>query len=463
MPWHEVSPRHWTRSIGENERMIKWIGDRGHIQGQEHWSITATGTLAFSCLPEQRDLVSRLRRAWASFRFAHPSIAATASIGTLDYVVPTSEALEEWNKETFRVILDPDSNVDDLVANLRPTPYVVGYYFLESNQMVLHMAHWRADGTGALQLLNAFFAAVAADEDHAAIQWGREITRLTPSIEDVLELPSEPTTEIKAAAAGCLASFSKVPGSVGLPYYGDITTKPRGTRGIRYSFSDSANASVLAACASKGLRLLSAIHASLAIVNLELGASSSNQSIGEQGHYTSTMRFNLRLYLKPPYNSPQYAAALYTGGFFSSLDPGASWQEAAAQYEALYANGLSREFLSARREYAIKALGMMAQNAASGPIRSEIDISYIDAVESLVSPAHYGSVGPKGGTLELAVEDISIGVECLTRESYLFCWAFRGKITFHLVYNEAFYSSIFMERALEALALNLKAALEIEE
>ncbi|KAJ2984006.1 hypothetical protein NUW58_g6153 [Xylaria curta] len=459
MPWQEISPGHWQRPIGENERMIKWIGDRGHLQGQEHWSITATGTLTFSHPLEQHDLVSRLRRAWAIFRFGHPSIAATSGVDTLDYVVPTPVTLEQWTEETFHVILDPDSKVSDLIANIRPTPYVVGYYFIESNQMVLHMAHWRTDGVGALQLLNAFFAAIAADTDHASVQWGTEPARLTPSIEDVLELPLEPTPEIKAATTDCLASFGKIPGSVGLPYQGDIATSPRGTRGVRYSFSELASASILAACKAQGLRLLSAIHASLAIINLKLGV---NQSIGDRGHYTSTMRFNLRPYLKSPFNSPQYASALYTGGFFSLVNPDVSWKEAAAQYEALYANGLSRYFLSARREYAIKALGMMTQNAGSTLIRSEIDISSIDDTENIVAQVHYGRAEPKGSRLELAVEDINIGVECLTRENYLFCWVFRGEIKFHLVYNEAFYSSIFMERTLEALVQNLQRALGIE-
>ncbi|GAW16639.1 hypothetical protein ANO14919_060740 [Xylariales sp. No.14919] len=463
MPWQEISPGRWQRPIGENERMIKWIGDRGHLHGQEHWSVTATGTLTFSRPLEQPDLVSRLRRAWASLRFTHPSIAATPNVDTLDYIVPDSTALGEWTKETFHVIRDPGSNVNNLIANIKPAPHVVGYYFLESSQMVLHTAHWRTDGVGAFQLLNTFFAAIAADEDPASIEWGNEFARLTPSIEDVLELPSEPSTEIKAAAADCLASFGKVPGSVGLPYRGDPTTRPGGTRGVRYSLSDLASTSVLAACKAQGLRLLSAIHASLAISNLELGMSNSNQSDGGRGHYTSTMRFNLRPYLGPPFDSPQYASALYTGGYFSSVPPGVSWHEAAAQYETLYANGLSRDFLLARREYAVKALGMMTRNSGSTLTRSEIDISSIDDAGNLVTPVHYCRVGPKEDTLELAVEDISLGVECLTRESYLFCWVFRGKITFHLVYNEVFYSSAFMERTLEALVRNLKTALEVED
>lgn len=462
MSWRQISPAHWQRLVGENERMIKWIGERGHPMGREQWSITAVATFAFSRHLDDDVSFSRLGRAWAILRFTHPSIAATASTNTLDYRVPDLAMLHDWIGDTLHVISDLDANASDLIAALKPSPNVNGYFLPHAEQFIIHIAHWRTDGFGALQLLNAFFEALAADLDPATTVWGEEPARLSPCIEEVLELPVEPTDEIRVATAECLATVTHVAGSVGLPYRGDNTTKPAGTRGARRSLSVAASASILAACEARGLKPLSAVHASLAATNFKFasGGSSASEPVGKR-HYTSTMRFSLRPYLRAPFNTAQHASALYTGGYFAAVEADASWRENAEQYDGLYSASLSRRFLLARRQYATQALDGMIRSAGSGgPVRSEIDISSVDDAEKLVVPVHHcRNTDRDEGALELEVKDISLGVECLVRETYLFFWIYRGKIEFNLVYNEAFYDASYMETILDALENSLKSEL----
>ncbi|XXG98254.1 hypothetical protein Hte_004577 [Hypoxylon texense] len=453
MPWLEVSPSHWQRPLGANERMIKWIGDKAHAAGREHWSITVACRFTLSGSLQDNKLEERVRRAWMSFRFQHPSIASIAGDDTADYHVPDAKALEQWADETLTVVSDPAADTDSLLASFKPTRYVTGHFLPHRNEFCLHAAHWRTDGYGALQLVNAFLDAVASDQDPAALPWGEEHARLVPSIEEALELPEKPTPEIQAATAACLRSGALVAGSIGLPYQGDLNTKPGGTHSVRRSLSESTTASILAACDARNITPLSAVHASLAAANFAGSASSADGS----GHYTSNMRFSLRPYLREPFNSPQYASALYTGSFMSKVLPSSSWQETAAQYNELYAAGLNREFLIARRQFATQVLEMLTRSGDLGPPRSEVDISSVEDAEKLIRPLRHA--GEEGGAL--VVNDFSLGLECITRETYLFYWTFKGKIEFNLVYNEAFYDRAFMEGIVDTIVESLKKGLEV--
>ncbi|KAI0161027.1 hypothetical protein GGR52DRAFT_156927 [Hypoxylon sp. FL1284] len=455
MPWLEVSPSHWQRPLGENERMIKLLGDNAHPAGREHWSITVSGSFTMASSPSADGLGDRLRKAWMAFRFQHPSIASTAGADTVDYHVPDAKALEEWTNETLNIITDTAITVESLFATFKPSPYITGHFLAHTQQFVLHAPHWRTDGFGALQLLNAFFDALASELDPNTLPWGDEVARLVPSIEEVLELPEKATPEIQAATAECLRSGALVAGSIGLPYRADPDIKPGGTRSIRQSLAESTTAPVLAACDARNITPLSAVHASLAAANF---AGGSPPSADGAGHYTSTMRFSLRPYLRAPYNSAQYASALYTGSYMAMVPPTSSWAENAARYSALYAAGLGRGFLIARRQFAVQVLEMLSRTGDLGPPRSEVDISSVDDAEKLVSPLHR-SGGGDGGVLE--VNDISLGLECLAKETYLFFWIFRGKIEFNLVFNEAFYDEDAMRRIMDTVVAELEKGLNV--
>ncbi len=453
MPWSEVRPGHYQRPIGENEKFIKAIGDRAHASAREHWSITSKASFSLTEPLKVDDLSTRFRHAWKTLRYEHPSIASTAEEETLNYIIPDISTLDRWAKETF-FVHEGNIRADDLIASFKPSPYVTAHYLSESSQLILHTAHWRTDGFGALQLLNAFFDAFSAlpDRDPVNLPWGQEVDRLVPSIEEVLNLPVAATPEINATADQYISTLAHTKGAVGVSYRGDKSTLPSGTRSARLRLSQYTTKAISEACKARNISVLSAVHASVAAITYAGAPADSKDK-----HYTSTMRFSLRPYLPEPYNKPRFASALYTGGYMFKVPASQSWAENAERYNEEYHRGVTRGFLLARRQYALNVQELWRKNIPTeGPPPSEVDISSVDNAELLVSPVHKS----RDGALEIL--DVSIGVETLTRQMYCFVWTFRNQMEFNMVYNEAFYDTTFPAELLGKLKEVLETELQIE-
>ena len=446
MPWSEVRPGHYQRPIGENEKFIKAVGDRAHASGREHWSITCSASFILTKPLNEDTLYTQLRNAWKALRFEHPNIAATAEEETLNYIVPNKETLEAWAKETF-FIHDTDKTVtaDDLTATFRPHPQLTAHYLPETSQLVIHTAHWRTDGFGALQLLNAYFENWSnLPENHPAeFPWGQEVERLLPSVEHILNLPITATPEIDAATENYISTLAYARGAIGLSYKGDKRTLPSGTRSARLRLSESDTNAISEVCSAQSISVLSAVHASVASITCA-GTPADSKS---DKHYTSTVRLSLRPHLPEPYNSSRSASGLYTGGYFYKVPASQSWSMNAKQYDEEYRRGVTSDFLMTRRQYALRVQEIQRKAAvpAEGPPPSEVDISSVDDANLLVESDHRGLEG------SIEVVDVSVGVETLTRQMYCFVWTFRNQIEFNLVYNEAYYDQSFAGKLLDSL------------
>ena len=453
MAWVETSTGHWQRPIGENEKFIKAIGDRAHAAGREHWSVTSAATLRLPASQSDVELPAKLREAWQALRLEHPSIACTAQNDTLTYVVPDIKALEQWTEETF-TIHNEDISTVDLVANIKPSKYVVGHYLTKTSQIIVHLAHWRTDGFGALQLIDAYVSALSdIISGTSSLQWGQEPASLCPSVEEVLSLPEAPTPEIKAAADKYIATLAHARGGIGVTFKGDGSTLPQGTRSVTLQLSEHLTNSIVSACKARGLSVLSAVHASCASIT---HANAPEERKGQ--HYTSTIRLSLRPHMPSPYNTAEYAAAICTGGYMCKAPASQSWAETATQYNREYASGVTPELLSSRRQYAVQVQELFAKGLPQpNPPPSEVDISSVDDAEKLVSPVHGQDEG------KIKVLDVSVGVETLTRQMYCFFWMFRGRMQFSLVYNEAFYDEEVPRRLLDQLKQTLEMELSVED
>ncbi|KAK3995184.1 hypothetical protein QBC44DRAFT_320658 [Cladorrhinum sp. PSN332] len=447
MAWTETKPGVWQRPIGDNERFIKFIGDRAHKTGREHWSVTSGASFALNPPLEPSELEARCLEAWSALRFEHPSIACTANDeeGKLTYHVPSPDALKSWAKETFT--LHGDTSADNVIASLKPSRYTTAHLLPSpegKHQILLHLAHWRTDGFGALQLINSFLQNLFSS---LPLPWGEEPCRLTPSIETILSLPATPTPEITTATSHYLQTLAHTRNAAGVslsPGTESPSTLPQGTRGATFRFSPATTASIRSTCAANSFSLLSAVHAACALLTLELCPS-------EDKSYTSTIRLSLRPYLPAPYgnNNPAYAAGLYTGGYMFPLAPGTSFLDACKLYENEYKQGVTEDLLKSRREYAVRVLDIITKNQNQGnavppPVQSEIDISSVGDAEELVSSSRSFQVRREGGDkdvrVEVEVHDVLIGVETLTRQMYCFVWEFRGRLGLRIVYNEGYYT-----------------------
>lgn len=310
MPWSEIAPGKLQRAVGENENFLKLVGDPGHSLGREHWTINATASLTAKGTLAQHNFPSLLLKAWKNLRFRHPSIAAHAiDDQTLQYIIPDTTTLSQWAAETFNVALE--KTADDLIPHLKPNAYATLTYLPKSNEILCHTAHWRTDGLGVLLLIDAFLDLIvmAALPDPDCLTWGEEVSRLAPAVEEAAGMPTVPTDAIKTLAQECIETFYHAAGAIGIPYKGENTTIPSGTRSTRMAFSLSETLAIVNQCKAKEISVTAAVHASVALANRALASEDCNGK-----HYTSTIRFSLRPYLPEPYSTPAFASGLYTTG-----------------------------------------------------------------------------------------------------------------------------------------------------
>ena len=455
MSWSNIGPGKVQRDVGENETFLKLLGDSGHPLGHEHWAINCVTSFSPIGSLAKEDLRALFVKAWKCLRFDHPSIAARpVDDKHLEYAVPDKSTLDQWAEDTFQVV--EKTSADDVISTLKPNPHMIMTYLPDSDEIVCHTAHWRTDGIGVLQLMNAFFDQAIKEplQDPDTLAWGEETGRLAPAVEEAAKMPKTPTDPTKALGRKCVETFSSAAGAVGVPFGGDAATLPGGTRSSRLSLSPNATTAVMDRCKAKGISVTSAVHASVAAANHALAAPENRDK-----HYTSTVRFSLRPYLPQPYDGPAYASGLYTTGWMHAVPASASWDENARAYQEMYRKGLSEEYIAAHREYAL-GLGDLVRNLPpeQPDPPSDVDISSIGVAERLINRV-------KGNQQRgLEVTGISVGVEILTRQGVCFLWTFRDRLHLHLVYNESFHdekdSAKFLAKVKEVLCEKLGVAQE---
>lgn len=455
MSWIKKSPGHWKRELGENESMIKMIGDGGQMAGKDVWSIAVTALFTAN-LETSKPLVQVLKDGWRALRFHHPSIATTATIDSINYFVPHSDELEQWVDETFVVLDGEEESLSHVISNLTPRRYATCYYLQKQGGIVLHLSHWRTDGIGAFHLVGAFFAAAAEHAscgDPLELDWVHETSRLVPSVEEVLDLPRTPTEPIQQATNVYLETLSNNKGALGVPSThpdseDDGKAPQKGTRAVDLHLIKTQTAQMLTACIRFGIHIESAVHASVTAAAYAIAEPTSRHK-----HHSSTLRHSLRPNLPTPYDGVPGAAGLFTAGYVVKVPASNSWLENARHYESEYDKRATPDLLCSRRQYAVVMKGILANVVPPNPPPSGLDMSWIPDAESLVRRKY------SNGAQILEIQEIGIGVDVLSRHIYVFGWIFGGQLSLRLVCNGIFYGEDFAENVLErvkdSLILNL--------
>lgn len=435
MPWFEVSKGRYERAIGENETFIKILADAALPLDREHWAIdtvvtvTPLGTLA------QEDLSSLCREAWKALRFDHPTIAAyIVDDQTLVYEVPDHAALEKWASETFQVV--EDKTADEIIPHMRPGSFAAMIYLPQASQLLFHSQHWRIDGIGAFIIMDEFCALAARSSplDISTISWGQETVRLTPPVEEAAHVPTDPSAADKLRGQQCLQTFGAAAGAIGIASYTSSEVLPAGTRSARLSLNQKDTSVVIAACKARRVSVTAAVHASIAAANYVLAAPENRSK-----HYTSTIRYSFRPFLPDPCSGREYASTLYTTGWMKAVPAESSWEERAKAYHEEYHKGLSSDYISAHREYALGLCNLLRNMPQGGEPPTDVDISSMGVAEKFIAREQ--------GTAErgLRVDGVSIGLEMANRQCVCHLWTFRDQLCLNLVYNESFYNKADME------------------
>ncbi|KAJ5100498.1 hypothetical protein N7456_006550 [Penicillium angulare] len=472
MPWKkaENSPNTFTRPLGPNEVFMQLVAEPGHALGHEHWAINYTATIvprgAFEVLLSSPELLPTLiRYSWMHLRFQHPSIAACPDASrTATYVVPdSSDALNKWASKTFTVATDAKS-ADDVIPTIEPAADALLYFVPQSNQLLLHTGHWRTDGVGGTILLGQLVNLISSNAEALlsgklpdpfdSFDWGSEVGRLMLPVEEAAKMPLVATDELKAIAQETTATFALAEGALGVPYIGDSTTVPAGTRAVELAFSPTDTSAAVSAAKARGFGITAAIHASMAAANFR-NAISKHQD--ESRHYTSTIRQSFRECLPEPYSTPAGASGLYTSGWMASVDPSTTWEDNAHKYRTEYKKDVSGGYLQAHREYAYTLNEIVKNPPTPAEPPSDIDVSCIGVAEKYIE-REYGT--PERG---FGITNVGLGVELLSRQATVFVWTFRDQLTLRLVYNESFHTAEQMSEFLKDVQTELLKQLNVWE
>ncbi|KAL4910874.1 hypothetical protein BDW74DRAFT_172333 [Aspergillus multicolor] len=122
------APRRWQRPIGENEAMIKMIGDQGRRFGKDVWSISVTAEVEVDS--SQGSTEQLLRDGWKTLRFHHSSIASFINEdepNTIVYEVPGALAFNQWAADAF-VCVETEESPNDVVARMSPQRFTTLHY-----------------------------------------------------------------------------------------------------------------------------------------------------------------------------------------------------------------------------------------------------------------------------------------------------------------------------------------------
>jgi hypothetical protein len=283
------------------------------------------------------------------------------------------------------------------------------------------------------------------------LPWGEEPKRLAPAVEDAADISAVANKQQMTLGNQYLSTFGLAGGAVGIPYDGETSTLPQGTRSARLTFDAPNTGAIVDKCKELGVSVTSAVHASVAAANWELATPDRKHE-----HYTSTVRFSLRPYLLSPFNGPEYAAGLYTTGWMEKVDAERAWLEHAKHYNQIYQKGISQEYLAAHRVYASELGNMLRNLPPDLPVHSDVDISSIGVAETWMKRSYGGDYSG------IAVVGVSVGVEILSRQAVCFVWTFREQLNLSVVYNEAYHKEVQMRRFVAAVESALKTGLEIQ-
>ena len=364
---------------------------------------------------------------------------------TMEYTVPNEATIQNWLEESFIVDAEtPSSN--DLVASFKPPPVATLYYLPRTSEVAVHSSHWRIDGIGILQLLDRFFSLVVEGHD---VKFGDEGKNLSPSLEEVAGCPSQPTSEIEGFVSKLVSeTWAHMP-SVGLPFKGDVSTLPEGTRHQSITFSESASHAIVTGCKAKGVSVTAAFIAAFATASYAL----ANPSTAGQD-YTPIIPTNLRQYLPEPFSSSVHAVSAFLTGIGPTVPPGESWNEYAQSLNKQLKGFYSESFSHSLREYAREYQKVfLAPPPEDEPLRSDISLSSLGIIDTYFQKEHTGSTGTK-----VSVDSVHVNLEMGSRQMTAYVWTFSGCLNLSMNYNEAYHDAPFVQEVL----LKVKGILSTE-
>lgn len=448
MEWKESTEGTWRKELGGAEKIYRFTSSIFRATGREHWGLYTVCQVKFGSDPISEDVAAALLNAWKALRFEFPALTlipdgyeAVYPSASQEGKVGVQNAVDDWVQKTFRV--DPLLTVEEILANykLHDLPELI--WLPATSQVVLLVSHWRCDGLGTCMLLNRLFQLVSAKASGIVPEdWtvGKDLAKISPSIEDAAGAPMISNPEIEETARELSKFGEKTLKTIGVPYNGDRTTLPSQTAMQVTTFTAESTKTLVDACRARKITVAAAIHAALATAAFEL------TSAREVDEYITVMAVSFRPYLQKPYNTEAHACRTYVTGIAPEVSKKASFEEQTTTLTNLFKNWHTDKMSRALRELyrrASQALLSPPPRPAGPPPNppSGITHSNLGVVDQFIKSKYYG--GDQDSESDdppvIEVTGFRFGVSVLTRQMMLYPWTFRGQLSFSINYNNAYY------------------------
>ncbi|KAL8346709.1 hypothetical protein RB598_000551 [Gaeumannomyces tritici] len=448
--WRQTSPGVYQRRQDVRERMILLQEAKtppGTDMVNECICIHAKLLLDSRHFP---DAALALRQAWIALHHDHPSMAMTAVGESMVYRAVDCRSVEAWADETFTV--HDSGTALDWYTKLPGTRRVLLEYFPHTNEVLLRGSHAILDGIGASTLVGNFCRRLNHPPE-GELQWGNHVKNLSPPLELAVNLPDPTDASIKQARSKLEAWEAKATRTTPLVLFPDRSLPALSPAVMIRRFSVGETAQMARAAKQHGVSMRDLTHAAI-VCAIKLHSASAH------GTWLGGLALNVRPLCRPPFGSPAHAATAYFVSMLACVeDPQDVWDAAfqlRAQNQALLGEsdlGFVKPMaalLSPQRDPERNAArGGGEGAAAAGP------------GGAAGGPVMYGGVGVLDSVLaatagfedsSVRVEDVWFALHKCSAAMIVSCHALRGRMTYSLSYNAAFYSQARMAAFLDVAA-----------
>lgn len=444
MAWKKVSNTRWERPMNGFEGYFAAVAKltASIAEGREHYTMSSILKLDL----ESSDPTFSLRDAWKQMRYEQPQIAAVSEGMTKSYEVPDDEALEEWLAGSF--IVSDANSAEELyqsAATGRITHAATLHYVPKSSELLFRGQHYTIDGIGVFMFWDAYLKALASPMKD--IRFGDETSRLAPALEEVLGYTEPPTPEQAEKAKALFMDWATVIPGVG-PVSKVGAAPPGKCRHTELIVPPETTEAIIKACKEKNTTVTAALHAAYVSTAIKHADPKSKSD-----EYVTANSFDLRTYLPEPYDSSNYALAVYySPRFFRHPLPSSYWDIESALKKAYHTTFKGNQEALATNAHFGQAMyeGAQSPEFLKTPIPRDALVSSLGMAERYMKREYGGGI---------KATDIKFYIDVVLGMSMFHFYTFRDQLRIIYNYNDGFEEEENIQKYLDEVLETLKREL----
>lgn len=429
MSWSRVSERRWERPANGMEGFFSVMENTSSIACEGRRQFTIFSRLNVDLQLPAVEVEDALRYAWKQVRYEQPQVAVTSEGFNKVYEVPDEAALQSWLDKTF--IVSDEIDGEAIGKEARPIEQPTLYYVPKASQLIIRASHSVIDGVGTVLLWHTYLTALNNPKPN--LVFGEEAIRLPPPLEKALGHPDVvPSETVTKGLQVVSEALSLMPGIGPVNRIGTVPAGP--TQRREFEFPEHTTIAIVQACRRNGYSVTAAVHAAFALTVVK---HADPTQLTEKSKYVTVNSFNLRPHLPEPYNSSQYAAALYYSIWPLILHRPENFKGVVHAIDEKYKttfNGTPENVaLCGSVTNGLCEIVKTPEFWAALPARDAL-VSSLGVIERYLQQSYASTDNSK----RVIVEDFKLGTEVVLGHSMCFLYTFRNRLRVVFSFNESY-------------------------